>query len=144
MPARDIYHATVKQALIKEGWEITHDPLKLKWGAKDMYVDLGAEQLLAAEKGTCKIAVEVKSFLGPSEMADLEQAVGQFVVYTSILNEVEPDRTLYLAVHEEIFVDLFEEPIGQLLLARQQLRLLVFDPITEVIRLWRPESPTGA
>jgi hypothetical protein len=37
MPARDIYHATVKQALIKEGWEITHDPLKLKWGAKEYH-----------------------------------------------------------------------------------------------------------
>lgn len=143
MPTRDHYHEHVKAALQNDGWTITHDPLKLKWGAKDMYVDLGAEQLLAAVKGMCKIAVEVKSFLGPSEMADLEQALGQYVLYTSVLSEVEPDRTLYLAVNEEIFVDLFEEPIGQLLLAKQHVRLLVFDPITEVIRLWKPESPTA-
>ena len=40
MPARDIYHDAVKNALVKEGWIITDDPLHLKWGQKDMYVDL--------------------------------------------------------------------------------------------------------
>ncbi len=55
------------------GWTISHDPLSLKWGVKDMYVDLGAEQLLAAEKGLRKIAVEIKSFIGPSEPDDLER-----------------------------------------------------------------------
>ena len=49
MPARDLYHHTVKQALIHAGWEITHDPLRLQWGAKDTHVDLGAEALIAAE-----------------------------------------------------------------------------------------------
>jgi hypothetical protein len=39
MPARDIYHDAVKNALVKEGWIITDDPLHLKWGHKDMYVD---------------------------------------------------------------------------------------------------------
>jgi hypothetical protein len=29
MPAKDIYHETVKNALIKDGWTITDDPLKL-------------------------------------------------------------------------------------------------------------------
>lgn len=75
-------------------------------------------------------------------MADLEQAIGQFVVYSSVLRQVEPERQLYLAVHEEIFADLFEEPIGQLLLTNHQLQLVVFDPVTEVIRLWTPAIPT--
>ena len=84
MPARDRYHDQVKNALIKDGWTITDDPLHVKWGKKDMYVDLGAEQLLAAEKDQRKIAVEVKSFLGHSEMADLEQAIGQYTVYHDV------------------------------------------------------------
>ncbi|MEM8534684.1 MAG: element excision factor XisH family protein [Chloroflexota bacterium] len=67
MPARDTYHEIVKQALIDDGWMITHDPLKLSWGGKDMFVDLGAEQLLAAEKAERKIAIEIKSFHGYSE-----------------------------------------------------------------------------
>ena len=138
MPARDRYHDHVKTALIKEGWTITHDPLRLHWGLKDMYVDLGAEQLLAAEKGAHKIAVEIKSFVGLSEMDDLEKAVGQYVVYHDVLLQVEPERDLYLAVNEETFVNLFEEPIGKLLLDNRRVRLLVFDLQMEVIRRWIP------
>ena len=58
MPARDIYHYQVRTALIKDGWTITHDPLRLIWGRKDVFVDIGAERLLAAEKGSQRIAVE--------------------------------------------------------------------------------------
>lgn len=63
MSARDIYHDQVRTALEKDGWAVTHDPFRLKWRDKKMYIDLGAERLLAAEKGTQKIAVEVKSFV---------------------------------------------------------------------------------
>src|SRR6185312_10402773 len=76
MPASDRYHNCVRNALIKDGWVITHDPLRLSWGGKDMYVDLGAEQLISAEKGGRNIAVEVKTFGGPSEVDDLERALG--------------------------------------------------------------------
>lgn len=138
MPARDRYHDHVKSALTKDGWIITHDPLRLRWGLKDMYVDLGAEQLLAAAKGERKIAVEIKSFSGLSEMDDLEKAVGQYIVYHDVLDKVEPDRELYLAVTEAAFVDLFEEAIGKLLVENHRMRLLVFDPQAEVIRQWIP------
>ena len=94
MPAKDIYHDCVKNALIKDSWIITHDPLILKWGLKDLYVDLGAQQLLAAEKNKQKIAVEIKSFVSPSEVEDLKNAVGQFILYHDILTHIEPDRIL--------------------------------------------------
>ncbi|MEM1122330.1 MAG: element excision factor XisH family protein, partial [Bacteroidota bacterium] len=29
MAAKDIFHETVKEALVKDGWIITHDPLKI-------------------------------------------------------------------------------------------------------------------
>ena len=103
MPAKDFYHNTVKSALIKDGWTITHDPLRLKWGNNPFYVDLGAEQLLTAKKEDRKIAVEVKSFVSYSNMADLENALGHYILNRNIIEELEPDRTLYLAVHEEIF-----------------------------------------
>ncbi len=138
MPARDRYHDHVRNTLVKDGWIITHDPLHLTWGLKDMYVDLGAERLLAAEKGKRKIAVEIKSFGGLSDMDDLEKALGQFVLYHDVLARVEPERQLYLAIPEAPFVDLFNEPIGKLLLENQRLRLLVFDPESEVIRQWTP------
>jgi hypothetical protein len=51
---------------------------------------------------------------------------------------LEPERELYLAVNEETFVNLFQEPIGQLLLANRRVRLLVFNLQTAVIHQWIP------
>ena len=69
MPAHDIYHDTVKSALVKDGWTITHDPIRLRLRrGKNLFVDLGAELLLAAERGAEKIAVEIKSFLRNSDI----------------------------------------------------------------------------
>ena len=138
MPAKDLYHDTVKAALEKDGWTITHDPLTLRWGKKDLFVDLGAERLLAAEREGRKIAVEVKSFLGRSEMDDLENALGQYVLYYKILQRIEPDRDIYLAVQELTFIDVFQEDVGRLLLEDQTLRLLVFDVATQEIVRWIP------
>ncbi len=138
MPAKDIYHDAAKNALIKDGWTITHDPLRLEWGDKDLYVDLGAERLLAAEKAGQQIAVKIKSFVGASEMADLEKALGQYVVYHDVLAEIEPQRMLYLAVPQKILLDIFEEPLGKLLLKNKRVRLVGFDPNTEVIVQWIP------
>jgi hypothetical protein len=138
MPARDIYHNTVKHALVKAGWNITHDPLRLQWGTKDMYVDLGAEELVAAEQQGQKIAVEIKSFIGPSEIEDLRNALGQFVLYRTILQTTEPERTLYLAVREATYFAIFEEPVGQLLIQQQHLRIIVFSSDQEEVVQWIP------
>ena len=46
---------------------ITDDPLKIEVGDVEMYIDLGAEQVLAAEREGEKIAVEIKSFIGTSK-----------------------------------------------------------------------------
>ena len=64
MPARDLYHDTVVNALIADGWTITHDPFHIGFGSWDLYIDLGAERFtIAAEKATQKIAVEIKNLL---------------------------------------------------------------------------------
>jgi len=137
MPARDIYHDKVKNALIKDGWTITHDPLRLSWGGRDMYVGLGAERLLAAEKAGQRIAVEVKSFVGASEMDDLEKAIGQFVLYQAVLAEREPDRLLFLAVPQFVLRDVFEQPLGELLFQKNLVHVMGFDPDMEVILQWK-------
>lgn len=136
MPARDIYHDNVKNALLKDGWTITHDPLSLKIGKKDIFVDLGAEKLLAAQKQGQKIAVEIKSFVGASEVEDLKNALGQYVLYQSVIELNEPERTLYLAVRELVYLDLFEEEIGKVLLGKKLLKVIVFAPEKEGIVRW--------
>ena len=86
MPAKDIYHQAVKNAMLKDGWTITHDPFRIRLArGKNLFVDLGAERLIAAERGIEKIAIEIKSFRRASDIKDLEEAIGQFVLYNQLL-----------------------------------------------------------
>jgi hypothetical protein len=138
MPAKDIYRDNVISALGKDGWAITDDPLKLKWRTRKMYVDIGAERLIAAEKGKQKIAVEVKSFLSKSSLKDLEDALGQYILYHDVLQEIEPERILYLAIRKYVYDELFRDEVGSLLLKNKRLRLIVFDANAEEIMQWIP------
>ncbi len=107
--ARDLYHALIRRALEADGWLITHDPLTLKYGEQtNLYVDLGAETPLAAEKEGRRIAVEIKSFLSPSPISEMEKALGQFGFYRFLLSRQFPGRTLYLALPESRYDSLFD------------------------------------
>ena len=136
MPRKDVYHQAVKNALIKDGWTITDDPLILSYGDRELYADLGAEKMIGAEKGTRKIAVEVKSFVSKSDIADLERAIGQHFLYLNILGEIEPDRKLYVAVSSAALERVFTGRLGRLVLARTGMDLMVFDEEREVIVRW--------
>lgn len=140
MPARDIYHNTVKLALQKDGWTITHDPFPLQIGKKRLSADLGAERLISAEKSFKRIVVEVKSFVGQSDVKDLEQALGQYVLYRQILNEMSIDRSLYLAVSQQTYNSVFTIELGQVLLNNQIIKLIVFDDESETIVQWIPHQ----
>ncbi|WP_445249274.1 element excision factor XisH family protein [Microcoleus sp. OTE_8_concoct_300] len=134
--AKDIYHYNVRAALEKDGWIITDDPLTLQFGSRGVFVDLGAKKLLAAEREGQRIAVEIKSFVGKSLVKDWENAIGQYTLYLKILSKKEPDRTLYLAITEEIYTSFFNEDIVQVVLADGVIKIIVVDTIQEVITRW--------
>lgn len=136
MPQRDIYHNVVKNALIKDGWTITHDPFVLPFGLHNLYVDLGAEQMLAAEKVGERIAVEVKSFVGRSEVEDLEGALGQYLLYRSLLKRQFQEHTLYLAVTRRALEGILSTELGRVVREDYALKLIVFNPEQEVIEQW--------
>lgn len=138
MPRLDLYHHTVRRALEKDNWTITHDPFSLHIGKKRLFADLGANYLVSAAKAQRKIVVEVKSFIGQSDIKDLEQAVGQYVIYRQILDKTVPDYKLYLAVTTNAFRNVFETELGTLLLVNQIIRVLVFEPKEEIITQWIP------
>lgn len=136
MAAKDLFHQAVRQALIKEHWEITDDPLIIQFGGVDLRIDLGAERVVAAEKDGERIAVEIKSFLGPSVISDFHIALGQFLNYRLALEAQESDRILYLAVPEETYATFFHLPFGHLAVQRYQLKLIVYDAVQEEIIQW--------
>ena len=108
MSAKDIFHEIVKQALEKENWVVTDDPLKLKFGNVNFQIDLGAERVLAAQRAGEKIAVEIKSFLNPSAITDFYAALGQFLSYRLAIEAIEPDRILYMAVPLDTYRTFFQ------------------------------------
>ena len=136
MPARDIYHHTVRHALEKSNWDVTDDPFLLRAGAISMYVDLGAERLLAATKDQEKIAVEIKCFLKASDIAEFHAALGQFMNYRLALSKQEPERVLYLAVPADTYDTFFIQPFIQDVIQQYQVKLIVFKPDQEVIAQW--------
>lgn len=138
MPQRDLHHQAVRNALVKDGWTITHDPLTVPFGLRRVYLDLGAERLLAAERGSERIAVEVKSFVGVSEVADLENALGQFVLYRSVLARYEPERRLYLAVPSIAFEAILADDIGRAVREDTGMPIIVFDERKEIVQRWLP------
>ena len=143
MPSRDSIHLAIAQALINDGWEITDDPYVISYGERFLFVDLAAistqprivSLFIGARRDDREIAVEIKAFRGRSAIADLEQAIGQYSLYRLLLEELDPDKELYLAVTIETFEELLSEPIGRLVVQKLPLKLIIVDTVAaEVIR----------
>lgn len=139
MPAKDVFHEPFAHALLKDGWTITHDPLTIPFDGTDLFVDIGAERLIGAERDGQRIAVEIKSFLKPSPVQDLKEAVGQYVLYSDIMAESPANvgRVLYLAVREETYRVTFGKEQTQRLLRNRSIRMIIFNPEEEVIVEWK-------
>ncbi|MDJ0842825.1 XisH family protein [Crocosphaera sp.] len=136
MAAKDRFHAIVRIALEKEHWTITDDPLRLDVGGTKFEIDLGAEQLLGAERDEEKIAVEIKSFLSDSPLTDYHAALGQFLNYRLALEISEPNRVLYLAVPVVAYESFFRREFSQISLKRYEIKQIIYDPIREIIIQW--------
>jgi hypothetical protein len=136
MSAKDFYHETVRDALGKDGWTITHDPLEFRMGVI-VRIDLAAEQLLTAEKGKEKIAVEVKSFLSGSTLSEFHSALGQYINYRRALRRKDPDRILYLAVPLSVYNSFFIIDFIKEGLQEEEVKLLVYDPAKKEIAKWQ-------
>lgn len=135
--ARDKFHQCVRRAMEKDGWLITDDPLRLSSGNIDVEIDLGAEKLLAAERGEEKIAVEIKNFLGHSPVSDFEDAYGQFLLYRKVLQKNNSLRDLYIAVPLFAYDKFFQRPLIKEIIEEDRMNLLVYSHIEETIILWK-------
>jgi hypothetical protein len=152
MPQRDAIHNIIRQALIKEGWEITDDPYVISYGERFLFIDLAARldvlngiagRFIGARRGSSRIAVEIKEFRGNSAIADLEQAIGQYVLYRLLLEQVDSERELYLAVADTTFDGIFSEPIGELVMRGLPMKLLIVDIEAQEVKRWIPAQQSG-
>ena len=119
--AKDLFHQTVT---------IRIDRVRLE-------IDLGSEKVFAAEKDGQKIAVEIKSFINPSNVNDFHNALGQFLSYRLALQMTEPQRVLYLAVPIDIFNTFFQERFTKAAIRKYALNIIACNPNQEEIVQWK-------
>ena len=122
MPRKDLIH--------------NNDPYFIKFGTERLYVDLAAELPLAAEREGRKIAVEIKSFLNRSPLTDIQDALGQYNLYISLLEITDAERKLYLAVSKNVYDELAQSPTFQLVQTRWRLALIIVRIDEEKIEAW--------
>ncbi len=131
MPAKDLLHDVVVRALLKAGWIILSDQTTIRFNGRALFLDI------IAEKDGQRIAIEIKG-AAFDEMAELEKAIGQFIIYRFVLERRQPGTAIFLAVPEGAFEKVFgvSRPDGPDLATALGLNFLVFDPKKEEIVRW--------
>jgi XisH protein len=134
--ARDTFHQQLREALEKDGWDITNDPYRLKALGINYEIDLGAEKLLAAQKEHQKIAIEIKTFSAMSFAHEFHRVLGQYLNYTAFLDLQEPDRLLYLAITKSVYRTYFTLPAIKYIVNKFNIKIIVFNPKAQIIEQW--------
>lgn len=140
MPAKDIFHESVKVALPKDGWTILREDWYIEVDSLGLaiYIDLAAQKFIQAEKDGQRIAVEIKSFLSESNMTAFQKALGQFLVYVKAVRKELLEWTVYLAIPVDIYNGFFLKfDFIWEIVEEYDLKLIVFNPETKEIVLWR-------
>lgn len=135
--AKDFFHDHERRALENDGWTITHDPFRVEYEGDEYEMDLGAERLIAAEKGTEKIVVEIKSFLKASMTYQFHDALGKYMNYLVGLQLAkETERQLFLALPNTAYIRLSESPLLMASVEAYKINLLVFDSHKPSVTSW--------
>lgn len=136
MPAKDKYHEGFKNALIKDDWQITRDPFTIRYDKLKLFADLAGKKLFSAQKEDTNIVVEIKSFLNLSPVHEFQCALGQYILYRTLLSQINPDYLLYLAIEQEIYETFFQQKGIKLVIEEYKILLIVIDITKEEIVKW--------
>lgn len=135
--ARDIFHEIVKHALEKDGWTITHDPLRLSaFNEAKLETDLGSTKIIGAELNQKHIAVEVKGFKRPSLIYEFHAAYGQYLIYEDAIERRGLNWELYLAIPEVAYRFLEQQEHVLYSIRKRNLRIILFDHNVKKIISW--------
>ncbi|MDJ0845809.1 MAG: XisH family protein [Crocosphaera sp.] len=136
MPAKDTYHDAVKNALIKDGWTILRDPYTIKYEEVQLFADLLADRTLEIERNGEQIIIEIKSFISRSPMREFETALGQYIIYRTLLKAILTQTKIYLGIGEGIYESFFLQKSISMVLEEAKIRLIVVDLTKEEILKW--------
>lgn len=134
--AQDLIHDAVKNALEKADWQIIADPFRLDFKNFTLRADIAAKHLSHDGEDEVRIIVEVKSFVGNSFVRELQQAIGQYLMYQDAIRLNELDYSLYLGISADAFISYFAQSGTQFAVQQYHLKLLVVDIAQEEILQW--------
>jgi len=132
MPAIDRCQQNVVQALIKEGWQVSLKPYPLSASSRRVYIDLRATR----DNSEQLLLIEVKCFAdSETTLNDLYTALGQYLVYRSLLAQRGIEADLYLAIPTQIYHRVFKTLVGDLV-EQLSIRMILVDLARERIDQW--------
>lgn len=136
MPALDQCHEQIVRALEKAGWHVQPKPFTFAIAkGHTLQIDIEAERHDEDNFQTI-IIVEVKCF--PSNRADTEElysAIGQYLVYKSLLIPRGQAEQLYLAIPENAYRGVFQR-MGMAAVREYGVKMIVVDVESEEIVEW--------
>ncbi len=136
MPVLDSCHAQVIRALQKDGWNAQFPPEVLRLEARRIVIDIRAARQINGHSEQI-IFVEVKCFAETGiPTRDLYAAIGQYLVYRTVLSQLHMPLPVLLAVPEDAYAALFDSTIQQVV-ADNDIKLIVVDLKREVIVQWK-------
>ena len=117
--------------------------MRFRWKGRTLWPDLGIEKVIAAERGTEKIAVEIKSFTNAALLVDFYEALGQYDIYKAALSELDEERVVVLAVSQEAYASFLSTEFAQTVLQMKSIPILVYDTENETIVKWIEQKSTS-
>ena len=61
--------------------------------------------------------------------------------YKILLSQVDPERLLYLGISDQTYHEIFDEPLGKLVIEALPLNLIIIDVFKMEVKQWIPKRP---
>ncbi len=132
----DSIHDAVVNALLKDGWTITADPLILRFGGIEGQIDLEAEKPPEAENIERTVAFEIKTFSAKSDTHTFGHAMGQYLLYCDLVELTGNTHKVYLVITEDVYRKFFQLPGIRAIVNKRHIALLVVRIQTEEFVSW--------
>jgi XisH protein len=136
MPRRDIFHEVVVASLVKEGWQVIDDPLRIVAGGVGLFIDITAEPIITFGRDDEKVAIEIKSFLIQSQITTFYEAIGKYITYRKALLMNKLDMDLYLAVPKKSYDTIFQKELVRELVKEYNVNIIVYNSTNQTIVSW--------
>jgi XisH protein len=129
MPALDYCQNQIIRALQKAGWTVSAKPQRLIVGRRVVYIDLIAMQ------DSHKVFIEVKCFVDFDSTHEQYAAIGQYLIYRTMLQALGDSTPLYLTIPSKINDGKLDR-IMRSVIDNNRIKLLTVDIAMESVRQW--------